>query len=166
MKGEVWMSDCKLVECDRWIPIVLERLQKGQKIKLAPSGMSMYPLLRSGRDQVILKRIQSELKMGDICLYRRRDGTYILHRIHHIEEKGIYMVGDSQTWVEGPLKSSQLLAVAEVVVRNGKEISCQNRLYRLLSWVWLKMRRYRKIIFWLFRKSNLVIEEVHERNRK
>ncbi len=35
----------KMIPTDEWMPIYLEGLKSGQKIKIGPFGFSMYPLL-------------------------------------------------------------------------------------------------------------------------
>ena len=46
------------------------------------TGTSMLPLLKEGRDLVELESCSQErLKKGDVVLYKKNDGTLVLHRI-------------------------------------------------------------------------------------
>ena len=56
-------------------------LSYGEQVPLVITGNSMYPFLRHGRDTVYLQKVQRPLKKGDMVLYRRKNGQYILHRI-------------------------------------------------------------------------------------
>lgn len=140
---------------DEWIPEFICMLEKGMKVKIAPQGGSMLPLLDGKKDEVILGKVEKILIPGDVVLYRRETGRYVLHRIHHIKEDGFYMIGDSQTWIEGPIEKNQIIAVAEEFVRKGKIIKCTDFSYRVWKKVWLKLRKSRPVwihIWWRIHK--------------
>lgn len=141
----------KMIPTDEWMPIYLERLGEGQKIKIGPFGFSMYPLLVGNRDSLILHKVDRPLKRGDICLYRRTDGIYVTHTIHHTDEKGVYFVGESQKEIEGPLKNEQVLAIAESFIRRGKEYSCDNMVYRFFHELWMVLRPFRVGLIKIYR---------------
>ena len=88
-----------------------------------------------------------ELKRGDIVLFSREDGTYVLHRIYKIKDNKYIINGDSQTWREGPVEPSCIVAVAESVIRRGREISCGNPGYRAFADIWLFLRPVRPLFF-------------------
>ena len=133
----------KMIPTDKWMPIYLEGLKQGKDIIIGPFGFSMYPLLVGNRDTLILTRIDKDLKRGDICLYRRDDGIYVTHTIHHISKEGYYFLGESQKEIEGPLRRDQVLAVARGFVRNGHEFSCDSKIYQFFHEVWLLLRPFR-----------------------
>lgn len=133
-----------------WSNAILPILKEGHELKLPLSGRSMHPLLLGGRDEVLIKSADNmKLKRGDIVLYCRDDGTHILHRIHHIKNKSFYMLGDAQTWIEGPINETQVLAVAVNIIRKGRTISCNGKIYRLVSELWLLLRPVRPLILFL-----------------
>ncbi len=141
----------KMIPTDAWIPIYLERLRQGQKVKIGPFGFSMYPLLVGNRDSLILTKIDRPLKRGDICLYRRDDGIYVTHTIHHLDDSGIYFLGESQQDIEGPLREEQVLAVAESFIRNGHEFSCDWGGYKFFHEIWLILRPFRIKLIKIYR---------------
>ncbi len=57
------------------------------------------------------------------------------------------MVGDNQSEIEGPLRADQIKGRLIAFVRNGKEISVKNPLYRFLSALWLFMLPLRPVCF-------------------
>lgn len=128
---------------DEWVPFFLEQIKSGKKLVIEPQGNSMYPFLIDGRDSVVLELPNGSLKKGDVCLYRRDNGIYVLHRIHHKNKKGYYMLGDSQTWIEGPLKEEQIIAVVHTMIRKGKEIKRERFSYRLCYRLWMIVRPVR-----------------------
>lgn len=142
----------EMIHTDAWMPIYLEGLKEGKKVKLTPFGFSMYPILVGGRDSLILNKIDRELKRGDICLYRRDTGIYVTHSVHHVDKTGIYLLGESQTGIEGPLSMDHMLAYAEGFIRKGKLYSCSNSLYRFFHEIWMILRPVRPVLIKAYRK--------------
>lgn len=113
-------------------------LRQGYDIQVKPHGYSMYPLIVPGRDAVIVEKANpSRLKRGDVVLYRRDHGILVLHRICKIRKDGVYLVGDNQSDVEGPLRPDQIKGRMTVVMRNGRDIPVDDFRYRLLTGLWL-----------------------------
>lgn len=123
-------------------------LREGNNIQIKPQGYSMYPVLIPGRDEAVIEPIkEAMLKRGDVVLYRRNsevtEGILVLHRIWKVADDGIYMVGDNQIEVEGPLLQEQIKGRMAGMYRKGKYISCDNFGYRLVTGVWLQLRPFR-----------------------
>ncbi|MDO5154831.1 MAG: S24/S26 family peptidase [Eubacteriales bacterium] len=113
-------------------------LAKYGTIQMAPKGYSMYPVIVPERDQVILKQADAmPLKRGMVVLYRRADDTLVLHRVYKVKQDGIYLVGDNQVEIEGPIQKSQIKAVLVGLVRKGKRVSVLNLFYVVLTRIWL-----------------------------
>ena len=63
-------------------PLMIECLTQGQEVLLTITGNSMSPFLRHKRDQVVLTACDpTALEAGEVPLYRRDNGQYVLHRI-------------------------------------------------------------------------------------
>ena len=129
--------------------IDLEQLLKdGNIIRIHPQGYSMYPLFLPGRDEALIESVCADAcKKNDVVLYRRDHSILVLHRICRIAPEGIYMVGDNQSEVEGPLRPDQIRGKLVGFVRNGKNFSVKNPLYRFLSFLWLTMLPIRPVCF-------------------
>ena len=69
------------IKLEQLLPVIQETLDGGKEFTLPVTGTSMLPLLVQGRDTVVLKKAELPLKKGDLPLYRRKDGTFILQRI-------------------------------------------------------------------------------------
>ncbi len=144
-----------------WIPVFLDLLKAGKQIKISPHGFSMYPYLVSNRDEVILEVPKREYRRGDIVLYRRDTGLYVLHRVHHIsrDKKEYYMLGDSQKKIEGPLRKEQLLAITVTILRNQKEISVDSFWYKASYHLWFAVRIFRVRLIKLWRKIRRILRK-------
>ncbi len=128
-------------------------LSEGNSIQFKPQGWSMYPTLVPGRDEVIVTPVEDDtkLKRGDVVLYRRMKESgekdiLVLHRIWKVSEQGIYLVGDNQKEIEGPLTTQQMLGIAEFLIIKGKKISVKNLWYRFRSAIWLLLRPLRPFL--------------------
>ena len=123
-------------------------LQKGNIIRLKPQGFSMYPLFIPGRDEALIQQVPvTSLKRNDVALYRRDQGILVLHRIVRVTADGYYMTGDNQYEIEGSLRPDQFRGKLIAFVRNGREISVRNPVYRFLSALWLLMLPVRPFCF-------------------
>ncbi|MCM1568681.1 MAG: S24/S26 family peptidase [Roseburia sp.] len=107
-------------------------------IQIEPMGNSMYPMMLPGRDKAILKKADgSKLKKGDVVLYRRDNGMLVLHRLAHCRPEGLYLVGDNQSELEGPLQREQIKGVLTAFIRKGRCIKATNPIYRTAALLWL-----------------------------
>lgn len=141
------MRDVKKIKAAELFCLVSEIIEQGQSARILVSGSSMYPFLRDEIDSVELMQADfTALKRGDIVMIRRYSGDYVMHRIIKKEADCFYMVGDAQEWLEGPILPDQLVAIVRSIWRKDKQISCDNRWWRLLSELWLRMRPQRTLI--------------------
>lgn len=147
-----------------WSSAIMPVLSEGHSFRIPLSGLSMYPLIVGGRDEVILSAAEGrKLKRGDIVLYVRDDGTHVLHRVHHIKDDGCFMIGDAQTWIEGPVVREKVLAVTEAVIRKNRMISCKSFSYKVISAVWLFLRPVRPVIM---RLASIILNFLQKIKRK
>ena len=137
-------SNDKSVSSTHFSIDIEQLLAEGKTIKIKPQGYSMYPLFVPGRDEACIEHTDfSSLKRGDVILYRRDKSILVLHRIWKITDNSLYMVGDNQTEIEGPLRADQLRGKLTGFVRNGKFVDVKNPIYRFLSGLWLFLRPMR-----------------------
>lgn len=121
----------RISDYDETIRLVLD---SGGEFCMYPRGKSMLPLIVPERDCVTLVKCRS-LRRGDIALYRRENGSYILHRVIK-EEKGIYtMCGDNQRCPETNVKFSQIIGKVKCVRRKGRDIYENNIGYRIYKFL-------------------------------
>ena len=122
------------------MPILSAQLESGGRATLVVTGNSMYPTFRNRVDAVYLTPVKRPLKRGDLILYRRENGQYILHRIVSKPKNGkFFCTGDNQ-WELEPVADAQVLALVDGFVRDGKTCPEGDRRYRawVVLWVWLR----------------------------
>lgn len=138
---------------DNLVPVMQEAFEQGKTVTLTVAGNSMQPLLAHDRDSVILSAHKGQLlKRGDVPLYRRATGEYVLHRIVRVKKNTYVLAGDAQRKTEQGVPAEAVLAQMTAFVRKGKAVSCANRRYRLFVAVWLFLRPVRPLIFSIYHK--------------
>lgn len=119
-------------------PIMEACIAEGSEVILTVTGNSMRPLLRHRRDQVVLKRNdRSLLQVGDVPLYRRENGQFVLHRVVGVEEAGYILCGDGQWEKEYGVSGRSIVAIAIGFYRRGKFCSCDAFWYKVYMKVWM-----------------------------
>ena len=118
---------------------LLSLLEQTEPVPLIISGNSMAPFLKHGRDTVYLSRVTQPLKKGDMILYRRKNGQYILHRICRVRNGTYDLVGDGQWGIEPGIRQEQILAVVNTVRRKGKLLRKGSFQWEFFAHVWLAL---------------------------
>lgn len=117
--------------------IFMDLLSNGGSVTIVVTGSSMMPLLKPERDSVVLrKHCETDLHRGRILLFRRLDGTLVLHRVRRIKRNGvIIMNGDAQVWCE-TIHATQIVAVVSEFIINGKRLSHEAICLKLWNLIW------------------------------
>lgn len=139
----------KVVPMEELYPILKEQLEAGGQCLLPVTGYSMLPALRQGRDSVIL-RPYARLKRGDIVLYRRQNGQYVLHRIVRLEGERVLCCGDNQFLAEY-VTPKQILAVVSAIVQNRRQKELRSLSWQLWSCLWTALFPVRRPLIQLRR---------------
>ena len=121
-------------------PLIAEGLSAGGTYRFYPKGKSMLPLLKEGADSVVLSSVNS-LKVGDIVLYRRKDGTFVIHRIVKMSNT-LSMCGDNQFVIEKGVLTEQVLAKVTAIYKKDTLLSLDSFNYRFYSFL-LPLRRFK-----------------------
>lgn len=130
---------------EQLLPAIQAQLTQGRKVKFYPKGTSMLPMLRPGRDFVILSPLPGKLKKYDLPLYRRDNGQFVLHRVTRVGDTYTCM-GDNQFFSEEGLRHDQMIGLVTAFCRDNKEIPVTNIAYRLFCRLWHFSRPLRH--FW------------------
>ena len=117
-----------------------------QALPLVISGNSMSPFLVHGRDTVYLSRLDRQVKKGDVLLYKRDSGAYILHRVYKVEQDSFTMVGDAQPVLEKGIRPDQIIALMTSALRKGKIQKPGCFWWDFFEKVWLKLVPVRPVL--------------------
>ena len=120
----------------------------------------MKPLFREGRDAVMLKAPDREIKKYDVVLYTDALGRYILHRVIAVKGDTLVIRGDN-TYKKEFVKKSDILAYMIAFNRRGKRLDADSFGYKFYSRVWNFLYPAR----FLFHKFILLVKKPF-RNKK
>lgn len=115
-------------------------------LPLVISGNSMSPFLVHGRDTVYLSRLDRPAKRGDVLLYKRESGAYILHRVYKVEKDSYTMVGDAQTQLEQGIRQDQIIAIMTSALRKGKLQKKGSFWWEFFEKLWIRIIPLRPIL--------------------
>lgn len=133
-------------------PFITACLEEGKTVEITVTGNSMRPLLHHLRDGVALQRAEAEsLRPGDVPLYKRENGQYVLHRVIAVVDGTYTMMGDAQLSEEPGIRPGQILAVARGFYIGKRYVDCSALRYRLYTRIWLRARLLRRLILRLDR---------------
>lgn len=127
-----------------------ELLARDGRLVYTNRGVSMLPLLREGRDLMIIEKTPPPYRRLDAVLFRRDGvegrGAYVLHRILRVNPDGTYwIVGDNCVSGE-TVREDQILGVLTGVVRGGKTIHVDDVRMRLYVNTWCRFWRTRILL--------------------
>lgn len=131
---------------------LLEEDGQAENLPLLISGGSMSPFLVGGRDTVFLSRVEKPLRRGDMVLYRRSGGAYVLHRILKADTDAFTMLGDAQTVPEPGIRPDQVIAVVARVQRKGKLMGPGSFWWEFFARIWLRLRPLRRPLMGLYNR--------------
>lgn len=142
--------------------LIKVQLTEGDCAQLTVTGCSMLPMLHEGHDSVTLVPITGFLKKGDVILYQRKNGQYILHRIIRAKDGSYICCGDNQ-YMREPVEHSQVIAVVSAFVRKGRRYQLTNFGYRLYKAIWVYLFPMRKCYIFARRKLSGLRRKIQKR---
>ena len=86
-------------------------------------GISMEPMLRQGRDQSLIRRVERELRKYDVVLFRRKNGQYVLHRIVG-KRNGLFRIRGDNCMTEELVEQKQIIGILEGYYRGQTYVDC------------------------------------------
>lgn len=130
-----------------------EILERDGRLIYSSVGDSMLPMIRQGRDLLVIEKPKGRLKKYDIPLYKRDNGRYVLHRVLKVRDEDYVICGDNRWYCETGITDRHIIGVLTAVIRNGREIPLSGRCYRLYVFLWCRLFLVRVFIL---RGSNLI----------
>ena len=123
--GEVKAYEMKRGEFEKY-------LKSHGEVMMPIQGTSMLPLLRPGKDLVLIERKKENhrYEAGDVILYRRVEKKqYVLHRIIRVCADDYVLLGDNCFSKEYGIRDEDILGIMTGFVRLGRHHSVQEKGY-------------------------------------
>ena len=109
-------------------------------------GVSMWPMLRSRKDTIVIEPLKGRLKKFDVPLYYRND-KLILHRVIRVRPEGYDIRGDNCIGTEKNVGEDCILGVLAGFWRGEKKVELSSFSYRFYVRFWhyaFPVRRFLK----------------------
>lgn len=142
---------------------IQELLAEGRQAAFTVTGMSMWPFLCNGRDQVIIELCHpEEIHKGDVILLQTYYGNYLLHRVTKLKKDSFQTTGDGNCFRDGFFPFSCLRARVVQLVRKGKNIDCGLARWKLISFIWMLLFPIRRPLLRLLRKISQMKRKINK----
>lgn len=135
--------------------IIREVLDSGGEFRLYPKGTSMQPLIRAGRDSVVLVKSSVPCRINDLILFRRDDGDYVLHRVMRLRQDALVLCGDNQTVLEHGIRDDQVIGKVKVIHRGGKVLDDTSWSYKVYLKIWQNLT-LRRILLGIYHRMHQI----------
>lgn len=130
----------KQIPNDLFFNWVEGEIAQGRSVQFLLKGVSMYPLIRGGKDKIVLSPCSpGELRPMDVVLFRYR-GQHLLHRIIRRDGDLLTIKGDGSYVAMEICNVFDVIGRVQAVIRpSGREIPVVSWKWKLPSFIWNKM---------------------------
>ena len=126
-----------------FVDLMGELLSPGKSVRFRPHGKSMHPTIQEGEVIAVEPVKPSDVKRGDILLYRCRGVT--AHRVVQVNRSNgskdallFRLRGDASSSCDEPVEAQQILGRVVFVERDGRSVALASRGAKR----WHKVRRW------------------------
>ncbi|MBP3918266.1 MAG: S24/S26 family peptidase [Clostridia bacterium] len=145
--------------------VIAAQLRAGKTVVTSTRGVSMEPLLHEDKTLVTLQPVQRTLCVGELPIFLRNDGKYVIHRIIEVHDAYYRTRGDNCLSSE-TVPHTSVLGVVTEIYRNGSYLKVTDKKYLLYVWIWRITTPLRLMIFrgitWLKR----IIRRIRQKKKK
>ena len=90
----------KKIDNNTFFALVSEFLKEGKDVRIRVSGRSMLPFLNQDKDEVMLRKISTQIiEKGTIVLAHIDGRHYILHRVLRRDGDTLTLRGEGKIWI-------------------------------------------------------------------
>ncbi|MCI5793991.1 MAG: S24/S26 family peptidase [Ruminococcus sp.] len=123
-----------------------DEIKRTGRIIYTNVGDSMMPLIKQGRDVLVISVVNGRLKRYDIPLYKRDSGQYVLHRILKVRKNDYVICGDNRCNKEYGITDRHIIGVLSDIIRDGREIPVTDIKCRIYAHLWCDLFPVRVLI--------------------
>jgi hypothetical protein len=167
---------------EQTVQSIRDVLAKGTPYVGVVSGLSMYPMLRPGKDTIVVSPIETHgsVRKGDVILFlapshsvigfapkdqsTTTDSMYVLHRIVQVGPSGYITRGDHCTTSE-MVQDGSVLGVLAKFYRGERQIPVDSNIYRLYVSLWNASYGVRMLYFKIRGKLGRIYHALRRREK-
>lgn len=117
---------------------VRKNLDKGFLVPIAVKGKSMSPMLKEGRDKIVLFKLFSEPSDGSIVLFKGQDENFYISRVYKSGQSECVLMNDC-SFEKQTVSTADCIAEVKSVERKGKKVKNP-----IISWYFSTLHIYMK----------------------
>ena len=129
---------------EKWHQLALEGTDLPMVTAL--NGYSMEPLIRYKKDLVTIVPVNRKLLLGDIVLFKKKDGVFVVHRLYRIldDGKNVQTWGDNCYHPDPVIDTASIWGIAVSVEKKGIQhfLDTDHQRQKGLKWIKSKHRRH------------------------
>lgn len=129
-----------------------DALREQGQLRLEITGSSMQPLLNAEKNTVHVRYLTHDPKPMDVVLFRRGDGSFVLHRIISACGESYTLCGDNQIKPERGITRRQIIGRMEGYYAGERYHTCTAAAYQLYARMWNSAMPLRRLWFALRRR--------------
>ena len=141
---------------------IKELLDKEGKYVGPTKGVSMLPMLKAGRDTVVIYPKRERLKRYDVALYFSGE-KLVLHRVIEVLNDGYLIRGDN-CYSDEYVKESRVIGVLTEYFRKNERIKVDDAKYVKYAERRVKNYKVRRIVFKVKRRIVLLGKKILRKN--
>lgn len=147
----------RIIQNNLFFVEVANRIAEGERVRIRAKGNSMLPFIRNAKDKIILEKLNEQsFQKGRLLLAQLTDGRYVLHRVKKIDSTRILLYGDGNLSTFETCTSTDVIAEATTVIRNGKEITRGSFRWNLHRYLWPSNLLLRRVCLGIYRRMKLI----------
>lgn len=137
--------------------VQLEQLEQHGSYLSVPSGISMRPMIRGGRDAVLIKKLTKRPKRYDLVMYIRPNMQGVIHRVVRFENGKYIIIGDN-CWQYEYVDPKQIKGIVTEFCHKGKWHSVDEKLYLFYVHLWVDFVSVKRPLFYVRDKLKSLIK--------
>lgn len=155
------MGNTRKIPIEEWLKMASNGSSITARIQL--NGVSMQPLVRRNRDYVTIMPLDRDVMKGDIVMFLRDDGMYVVHRVRYFSEDTVTTLGDNCSYEDRPIPRERVYGLITKVERGKKTLMVDTPFWRGIGRVWMAVLPIRRIIYFVRRKIRACLARVYKR---
>lgn len=114
-----------------------KRIAEGERVRIRAKGNSMLPMIRDGKDEVVLEKTNEQsFQKGNLLLARLKEDIFILHRVKKANNTHLILQGDGNVSLIETCTPQDIIAEATTVIRKGKAIRKGSFMWNMYRYLW------------------------------
>ena len=148
----------KAIQNSLFFKEIANRIAEGERVRIRAKGNSMLPFIRDSKDEIILEKPNKQsFQKGCLLLVQLEDKRYLLHRVKKVDGTHLLLRGDGNLSILETCTTSNVIAEATTVIRNGKEIEKGSLKWNLYRHLWPRNLFLRRVGLGVYRRVGKLV---------